>query len=448
MFSYLPHTAEDRKKLLTGIGVKQVGELFSNIPEEVKLNRKLNLGSPLSELEIKEAMKKLSTKNENTEKYTSFLGAGVYDHYIPAVVSHILAKPEFYTAYTPYQAEISQGYLQAIFEYQTLICELTGLDVANASLYDGASALAEAALMATVIKRKCREIIVSTTVNPEYKKVLNTYCQAADLQLTEIEYIGGITDIERLRKTINDNTAGVIVQNPNFFGCLEDLAVIAELVSEKGAVFIVATDPISLAILEAPGNLGAEIVVGEGQSLGNPQNFGGPHLGFLATGKRNLRKVPGRIIGETTDDQGKRGFVMTLQTREQHIRRERATSNICSNQALNALAATVYLCLLGKQGLQEVAQQSLKKAHYAAQKISELKDYQLKFNKPFFKEIVLKTKRQVKDINQELIKSKIIGGYDLENDYPDMANTMLLAFTEKRTKAEIDDLIARLEGIK
>ncbi|SDC36841.1 MULTISPECIES: aminomethyl-transferring glycine dehydrogenase subunit GcvPA [unclassified Candidatus Frackibacter] len=448
MFPYLPHTKEEREELLAGIGIDSIDELFTDIPDEVKLERELDLGQPLSELEIKRRMEELSGKNQDLSEYTSFLGAGVYDHYIPSVVDHILLRSEFYTAYTPYQPEISQGYLQAIFEYQTMICELTGLDVANASMYDGASATAEAALMSTAVKRRRKEIVVSTTVSPEIREVLVTYCSAADLVLKEIDFNQGVTDHDKLKEVITEETASVIVQNPNFFGQLEDLAQLADLAHDVDALFVVVADPISLAILEAPGNLGADIVVGEGQGLGNPQSFGGPHFGFFATTKRNMRRIPGRVVGETVDDEGNRGFVLTLQTREQHIRRERATSNICSNQALNALAATVYLTLMGKQGLKEVAKQSLKKAHYAAERIAKLDGYELAFDGPFFKEFAIQTEESISEINQELLEDKIVGGHDLGNDYSALDNTMLLAVTEKRTKEEIDNLVEGLEGIK
>ena len=448
MFPYLPHTKEEREELLAGIGIDSIDELFTDIPDEVKLERELDLGQPLSELEIKRRMEELSGKNQDLSEYTSFLGAGVYDHYIPSVVDHILLRSEFYTAYTPYQPEISQGYLQAIFEYQTMICELTGLDVANASMYDGASATAEAALMSTAVKRRRKEIVVSTTVSPEIREVLVTYCSAADLVLKEVDFNQGVTNHDKLKEVITEETASVIVQNPNFFGQLEDLAQLADLAHDVDALFVVVADPISLAILEAPGNLGADIVVGEGQGLGNPQSFGGPHFGFFATTKRNMRRIPGRVVGETVDDEGNRGFVLTLQTREQHIRRERATSNICSNQALNALAATVYLTLMGKKGLKEVAKQSLKKAHYAAERIAKLDGYELAFDGPFFKEFAIKTEASVSEINQELLEDKIVGGYDLGNDYSQLSNTMLLAVTEKRTKEEVDKLAKRLEGIK
>ncbi|MGM0472170.1 MAG: aminomethyl-transferring glycine dehydrogenase subunit GcvPA [Bacillota bacterium] len=447
MFPYLPHTEEDREKLLDGIGIDSVDELFTDIPEEVKLDRELDLGEPLAEMEIKERMKNLSDKNEDLTDYTSFLGAGVYDHFVPSTVDHIISRSEFYTAYTPYQPEISQGYLQAIFEYQTMICELTGMDVANASMYDGATALAEAALMSTAVKRRRREIVVSAAISPESMKVLETYCTATDLTLKVVDFNDGVTDIDQLEEAITEETASVLVQTPNFFGQIEDLEAMADLVHDKGALFVAATNPVSLAVLEAPGNLGVDIVVGEGQSLGNDQNFGGPHFGFFASTKRNMRRLPGRIVGETVDDEGNKGYVLTLQTREQHIRRERATSNICSNQALNALAATVYLTLMGKQGLKEVASQSLKKAHYAAEEIAKLDGYEVEFDGSFFNEFVIKADKSVSEINDALLEHDILGGYDLAKDFSELDNSMLLAVTEKRTKEEIDQLVSLLGEI-
>jgi glycine dehydrogenase subunit 1 len=448
MFPYLPHTDEDRKELLAGVGVDSIADLFTDIPDEIRLDKQLDLENPLSELGIKQRMQALSNKNQDLTEYTSFLGAGVYDHYIPSVVDHILLRSEFYTAYTPYQPEVSQGYLQAIFEYQTMICELTGLDVANASMYDGSSAIAEAALMSKAIKRRRNEIIVSTSVSPESRTVLETYAEATDLSLKEVGCAQGITDVAELKEAISEETAAVILQTPNFFGQLENVAEIADITHEVSAQLVVATDPIALAVIEAPGNLGADIVVGEGQGLGNPLSFGGPHFGFFATTKRNMRRIPGRIVGKTVDDEDNEGFVLTLQTREQHIRRERATSNICSNQALNALAATVYMTLMGKKGLKKVAEMSLKKAHYLAEKLSELDGYELLFTGPFFKEFAIKTAKPVAEINERLLTKKIVGGYDLGKDYPDLENAMLLATTEKRTKEEIDELVQELEGIE
>lgn len=446
-FPYLPHTEEDRQKLMQNLGIDDIEELFTDIPAEIKIEGQLPLERPQSELEVKRRLRELSAANEDLTDYTSFLGAGVYDHYMPSTIDHILSRSEFYTAYTPYQAEISQGYLQAIFEYQTMICELTGMDVANASMYDGASALAEAALMAIAAKRRRRtEIVISAAVNPQSKEVVSTYCRANDLTLTEVDFKAGSTALETLAETVSEETAAVLVQNPNFFGQLEDLEELAAVTHEQKALFVVNADPISLGLLEAPGKLGADIVVGEGQSLGNPLNFGGPHFGFFAATERYMRKMPGRIVGATEDTDGKRGFALTLQTREQHIRRERATSNICSNQALNALAATVYLTLLGPTGLREVAEKSFQKAHYAANRITELEGYELLFAGPYVKEFAVKLPISAHKLNDKLRAEGIIGGYDLSRDYQ-LENSLLVAVTEKRTKAEIDNLLDFLEAI-
>jgi len=446
-FPYLPHTEEDRQKLMQNLGIDDIEELFTDIPAEIKIEGQLPLERPQSELEVKRRLRELSAANEDLTDYTSFLGAGVYDHYMPSTIDHILSRSEFYTAYTPYQAEISQGYLQAIFEYQTMICELTGMDVANASMYDGASALAEAALMAIAAKRRRRtEIVISAAVNPQSKEVVSTYCRANDLTLTEVDFKAGSTAPETLAETVSEETAAVLVQNPNFFGQLEDLEELAAVTHEQKALFVVNADPISLGLLEAPGKLGADIVVGEGQSLGNPLNFGGPHFGFFAATERYMRKMPGRIVGATEDTDGKRGFALTLQTREQHIRRERATSNICSNQALNALAATVYLTLLGPTGLREAAEKSFQKAHYAANRITELEGYELLFAGPYVKEFAVKLPISAHKLNDKLRAEGIIGGYDLSRDYQ-LENSLLVAVTEKRTKAEIDNLLDFLEAI-
>ena len=432
---------------MQNLGIDDIEELFTDIPAEIKIEGQLPLERPQSELEVKRRLRELSAANEDLTDYTSFLGAGVYDHYMPSTIDHILSRSEFYTAYTPYQAEISQGYLQAIFEYQTMICELTGMDVANASMYDGASALAEAALMAIAAKRRRRtEIVISAAVNPQSKEVVSTYCRANDLTLTEVDFKAGSTALETLAETVSEETAAVLVQNPNFFGQLEDLEELAAVTHEQKALFVVNADPISLGLLEAPGKLGADIVVGEGQSLGNPLNFGGPHFGFFAATERYMRKMPGRIVGATEDTDGKRGFALTLQTREQHIRRERATSNICSNQALNALAATVYLTLLGPTGLREAAEKSLQKAHYAANRITELEGYELLFAGPYVKEFAVKLPISAHKLNDKLRAEGIIGGYDLSRDYQ-LENSLLVAVTEKRTKAEIDNLLDFLEAI-
>lgn len=444
MFPYLPISSEDEKEMLKTIGKNSIEELFEVIPKEVRLNRPLNLGKPMSELEVRKRLGSYADKNKNLSQLVSFLGAGVYDHYIPSVVKHIISRSEFYTAYTPYQPEISQGTLQAIFEYQTMITNLTGMEVTNASMYDGASACAEAAMMACdTTKRK--SIIVSKTVNPETRKVLKTYMHFKEVEVVEIEDVGGETDIEKLKEVIGPNTAAVIVQYPNFFGIIENLQEIEKITHEQKAMLITYVHPIPLGILKSPGEIGADIAVGDGQSLGNGLHYGGPYLGFLATTQKLLRRMPGRIVGQTKDVDGKRGFVLTLQAREQHIRREKATSNICSNHSLNALTAAVYLATIGKKGIKEVAYQCLQKAHYAYTVLTESGKYKPAFNKPFFMEFALKTDKDVAEINKKLLEEGILGGYDLQRDYEKYKNVMLLAFTEKRTKEEIDRLKSLLE---
>lgn len=447
MFPYITNTLEDEKIMLKSVGAESIQELFSDIPDDVKLNRKLNINPPMSEIEIEKCVKSLSKKNKSTEELVCFLGAGVYDHYIPSIIKHIVSRSEFYTAYTPYQPEISQGTLQAIFEYQSLICNLTGLDVSNASMYDGATACAEAAFMAAESTKR-KSIIVSKTVHPEIRKVLHTYARFKGLELIEIDAKEGVTDTSKLKELVDSKIGGVIVQNPNFFGIIEDMTEVEKITHHNKALLIMSVDPISLGILKTPGEIGADIAVGEGQSLGNAMNFGGPYLGFMATTTKLMRKIPGRIVGQTEDVDGKRAFVLTLQAREQHIRREKATSNICSNQALNALTAAIYLTTMGKQGLKEVAYQSMQKAHYAFSEIIKSEKYKPVFNKPFFKEFVIQAQQGASIINHNLLESNIIGGYDIEINYPDYKNALLLCVTEKRTKSEIDKLVTAMEGIK
>lgn len=447
MYPYIPNTSNDEKEMLESIGVDSVEELFSDISDEVKLNRELNLKESMSELEVEKLLIKLSKENKTINDLTCFLGAGAYDHYIPSIVDHIISRSEFYTSYTPYQAEISQGTLQYIFEYQTLISNLTGMDVSNASLYDGGSAIGEAAFMAANITRK-DEILVSKTVHPESREVLETYAHAQGLKVIEIDELDGITNLEQLEENINDNTAAVIVQSPNFFGVIEDIKTIEEMTHKvKKTMLVVSVDPISLGILKSPGELGADIVVGEGQSLGIPLSFGGPYLGFIATKKKHMRKLSGRIVGQSTDVDGKRAFVLTLQAREQHIRRDKATSNICTNQGLNVLASVVYMVTLGKKGIREVATQSAAKAHYAHDKIMAAGKYKPLFEKPFFKEFAVTSGIKGEEINNELLKENILGGFVLDNNYPQYKNGMLYCVTEKRTKEEIDRLATVLEGI-
>lgn len=440
MFPYIPNSKFDEEKMLDSLGMNSLEDLFKDIPENLRYKGKLKLNEPMSELEVSSKVKALAGKNYNSDDLVCFLGAGSYDHYIPSVIKHITSRSEFYTAYTPYQPEISQGTLQAIFEYQTMIAELTGMDVSNASMYDGATACAEAAMLAAE-NTKRNTIIVSKSVHPEIRKVLKTYMRFHGDEVIEIDIKDGETDLESLKANVNSNTAAVIVQNPNFFGVIEDLTEVEKVTHSNKSLLIMNVDPISLSILKTPGEIGADIVVGDGQALGNPMNFGGPYLGFMATTTKLMRKMPGRIVGQTEDIDGKRAFVLTLQAREQHIRREKATSNICSNQSLNALAAAVYLSVMGKQGLREVAEKCMKNAHYTLNELIKTKKYKSTFNKPFFKEFSVTGITNPVILNEKLVKEGILGGYSLEKDYEELKNSILLCVTEKRTKEEIDKLV-------
>ena len=449
MFPYIPNSEQDEKYMLQSSGVSSIEELFSDIPSDLRLQRELNLGKPMSEIEVSKYINNVAAKNKNTDDLVCFMGAGAYDHYIPSVIKHITSRSEFYTAYTPYQPEISQGTLQVIFEYQTMISNLTGMDVSNASMYDGASACAEAAMMAAESTKR-KTIVISKSVHPETRKVLKTYMRFHGVEVIEVSQKEGATDLEQLQKVVDTTTAGVIVQNPNFFGIIEDLTEVEKITHTNKALFIVSVaDPISLGILKSPGELGADIVVGEGQSFGNALNYGGPYLGFMATTTKLMRKMPGRIVGQTNDVDGKRAYVLTLQAREQHIRREKATSNICSNQALNTLIAAIYLTTMGKQGIKEVAQLCANKSHYALNQLVASGKYKPVFaNKPFFKEFAVCGNSPVAEVNEMLLEKGIMGGYDLEAEYTEFKNSMLLCVTEKRTKEEIDKLVALLTDSK
>ncbi len=442
MTRYIGNTENEKKEMLEEIGINDIRDLFDAIPDSVYLNRKLNIPENLSEIDLIKNLKSLADKNKNLGDYTCFLGAGAYDHYIPSVIDSLISRQEFYTSYTPYQPEISQGTLQSIFEYQTMICELTGMQVSNASMYDGATALTEAAIMSCEATKR-NEILIAKSVSPESKKVLTTYSKYRNMIVIEVEYKNGQIDIDDLKSKINENTAALLIQSPNFFGIIEDIASVEQLVHDNKSLLVVSADPISLAILKSPGELGADIVVGEAQSLGTPISFGGPYLGFFATTEKLMRKMPGRIAGQTVDQNGKRGFVLTLQTREQHIRRDKATSNICSNHALNALIATIYLTILGKEGLKEVANLCVQKSHYAYKELLKTGKFTEVFTAPFFKEFVVKSEESVDLLNDKLIKDKIIGGYSIEKDYADINNGWLVAVTEKRSKKEIDLLVRK-----
>src|SRR4030067_1955488 len=441
---YIPNTAGEQKEMLKALGVSSPEDLLSHIPANVRLKRELNLPKPIAELDLLAEMHTLGGMNATTCDCASFLGAGAYDHFIPSVVPHVLSRSEFYTAYTPYQAEMSQGALQTIYEYQTMICELTGMEVSNASMYDGASAMAEAALMAVRITKR-DEIVLSSAINPRYRKVLDTYLFGIKLPVETIEGNNGITDIEKLSRVISDKTAVVVIQYPNFFGCVEDIKTIIEMTHRHGALAVIVADPIALGLLKSPGELGADIVVGEGQPLGIPLNYGGPYLGFFATKMEQVRKMPGRIVGATVDLEGKSGYCLQFKTREQHIKRERATSNICTNEALVALTATVYMAAMGKQGLRDAANLCVQKTAYARQRIGGLKGYSIPFTSPVFKEFVVKTSVPPKEIQARLISEKILGGLDLGAYYPELENYLLFCVTEKRTREEIDRLVEALE---
>jgi glycine dehydrogenase subunit 1 len=446
-YRYLPTTEADRKEMLAELGISDVSELFSDIPEAVRFQGELNIPKAIPEAELTKHMGRLAAKNANATEYVCFLGAGTYDHYIPSVVNHVISRSEFYTAYTPYQPEISQGELQAIFEFQTMICELTGMDVANSSMYDGATALAEAAAMAAG-KTKRKKIVVSRAVHPEARDILLTYAKGQGFEVVEVGCQNGLTDLSALEAEVDEQTAAVLVQYPNFFGGIEELAAIEPIAHKYKGLLVVSSNPLALGILQPPGAFGADVVVGDAQPFGIPMSFGGPHCGYFAVKKDLMRQIPGRIVGQTKDEQGRRGFVLTLQAREQHIRREKATSNICSNQALNALAAAVAMTALGKQGVQEMAALNVQKAQYAKQQIAQLDGYEVVYTSPVFNEFVVKTPRPVGEINKALLADQIIGGFDLSRDYPELEGHMLVAITELRTKEEIDRLVKGLEGAR
>ncbi len=445
---YIPNTDEDRKEMFKRIGVSSFEELMSEIPEELRLKGEYNLQKALSEYEAKHELEGIAGKNRTTKECISFLGAGIYDHFIPSVVNIIANRPEFYTAYTPYQAEVSQGTLQAIFEFQSMICELFDMDVANASMYDGATALAEAVHMVVNINKR-KEIILFDTVHPHYQKTVETYTKGHGIEIKKVPYsIKGMVEPSELEKIIDENTSACLVQHPNFLGILEEMEEIERIVHKKGALLVSAVHPLTLGILKPPGEFNTDIAVAEGQSLGLTQSFGGPLLGLFTAKKDFIRRMPGRIIAETVDIEGKRGFVMTLQTREQHIRREKATSNICTNEGLCALRAAVYLSLLGKAGIKEVSKLIYQKSHYLAQEINKIDGYSLAFPEaPFFLEFVVKTERSSKEVLLLTKENGIFGGFDLERMRKEWKNHILIAVTEKRTKEEMDRFINTLRNL-
>ncbi|OQY27826.1 MAG: glycine dehydrogenase (aminomethyl-transferring) [Anaerolineaceae bacterium 4572_5.1] len=437
---YTPHTNAEREAMLETIGVEKLEDLFQSLPENGRFPD-LALPRGITEMEALDELQYIASANETTQELTSFLGAGAYNHYIPAAVDSLLRRSEFYTAYTPYQPEISQGTLQSIFEYQSLIAALTGMDVSNASHYDGATAVAEAANMAYHNFRGRRnKIVLSPTLHPHYRETLHTYMQGVDLEIVG-EDLDPHTEPEELLALIDKNTALVMVQYPDFFGRIFDYTALGEAAHEAGALFGVHVNPLSLGLLTPPSEFDADIVTGEGQPLGVPLAYGGPYLGIFATKKKYTRKIAGRLVGETVDDRGQRGYTLTLSTREQHIRRERATSNICSNQGLITIASAIYMSLLGKHGLRQVAELNYHKAHYAAEQINTVPGYMVNPVQEFFNEFIVHCPIPAKEVNQHLLAHDILGGYELNQDYPGLENELLVAVTEMNTRSEIDYLI-------
>ena len=445
---YIPNSPEERGEMLKLVGLDSAADLFRSIPGDVQLNRALKITEPLAESELISGMEKLADKN-TAAKRPSFLGAGAYSHYSPTVVDHLIQRSEFFTSYTPYQPEISQGTLQYIFEFQTLVCQLTGMEVANASMYDGSTALAEAVLMAQRVTRKDK-VIIAQTVHPEYLEVTKTYTQHGDLKIETLHFDNesGRISADDL-SNLDDKCAALVIQSPNFFGCIEDVKALADKAHSVGALLIlVVTEAISLGLLKSPGECDADIVVAEGQSFGIPLSFGGPYLGLFATKEKYVRNLPGRLVGVAYDKNGNRGFVLTLATREQHIRREKATSNICTNQGLIALAATIYMETMGKKGLQEVAVQNAQKAAYAARRISKIEGFSLPFSAPKFNEFVVRAPKSADEILSKLLSEKaIVGGLSLSRYFSDNANDFLVCVTEINTKEQIDNLVEGLKGV-
>ncbi len=447
-FTCIPHTDEEIARMCGVVGIASVDELLNVLPGELRLTRPLRLPEALSEQEVGSLLRDMSRRNTSTDDCSCFLGAGAYNHYIPSAVDHIISRSEFYTAYTPYQPEISQGTLQSIFEYQTFICQLTGMEVSNASLYDGASAVAEAVLMAGRITGK-NHVLLSSTLHPEYRETALTYLEGGGVSSRVLPYCPekGTTMIQAVEEC-KDDIACLVVQHPNFFGSLEEIEALSRAVHDKGGLLVVAVaEPLSLGILKPPGELGCDIVVGEGQSFGSPLSFGGPYLGFMATRERYLRQMPGRIVGQTVDRNGKRAFCLTLATREQHIRRARATSNICTNQGLSALACTVYLVLLGRKGLMELSRLNIAKAAYLRKRLLDVKEISAAFTSPCFNEFVIEVDGDPEGFLEELLEHGIVGGLSLGRFYPELDRHILVTATEMNTKEEIDRYGEVAEGL-
>ena len=438
-------TESDLREMLNVIGASSVEELFDSIPKEIQLDRPLNIPPAMHEMELTHHLSQMSGKNMDASVNPCFLGGGSYDHFIPAAVDMLASRGEFYTSYTPYQPEVSQGNLQAIFEYQTLICQLTGMDVSNASLYDGGSSTIEAVLMAIAATRRDKKIVVVDSVHPEYRQVIDTYLLTFDTEVVTVKSAGGCVDVDAVAEVVDDQTACVVVQNPNFFGCLEDVEKLAAIAHAKKALLVQAFDPMSLGVIKGPGELGADIAIAEGQSLGNPMAYGGPYLGILACRETFIRKMPGRIAGQATANGDQRCWVLTLQAREQHIKREKATSNICTNQGLFALRSTIFMSLMGPQGMKEAGELCVRKSHYAASKICENDRFEPAFEASFFKEFVVRDKQNdVQALLASVQENGLLPGIWLGQWYPDLNDCFMVAVTEKRTKQEIDKLASCL----
>ncbi|HVU68382.1 MAG TPA: aminomethyl-transferring glycine dehydrogenase subunit GcvPA [Ktedonobacteraceae bacterium] len=441
--TYIPNTPEDQRLMLETLGLADLESLLTPVPDDVRLRRPLNLPAALAEPDLKRAVSGLAARNQSLDTTISFLGAGTYDHAIPSVVPHLMRRSEFVTSYTPYQPEVSQGMLQAIYEFQTMVCQITGLDVANASLYDGSTAMVEAVLLALGPGGR-GEVVISQGVDPQYRRVLHTYAHARGFKVVEVPTVNGVTSLEALNEAVKSTTSAVVIQQPNFFGCVEDVRAIEPLAHKGKAVFIATvTEPAALSLLAPPGEYGADIAVGELMSFGNPMSYGGPALGFMAARNKYMRLLPGRLVGQTVEEGGSRrtGYVLTLQTREQHIRRERATSNICTNQSLLAVGATIYMATLGKQGFRALGELCLQKAHYAMRQITAIPGFKAAFSSPFFDEFVIEAPVRIGQLQRHFERAGMIGGYPLAQDYPDLPNAMLFCVTETRSKADIDLLV-------
>ncbi|HEU5231026.1 MAG TPA: aminomethyl-transferring glycine dehydrogenase subunit GcvPA [Ktedonobacteraceae bacterium] len=448
--SYIPNTSEEQQAMLEHMGLRTIEDLLKPVPENVRFRHPLDLPPALPEPDLKRLLSQMAAKNKNLDTTISFLGAGTYDHAIPSVVPHLQRRSEFVTSYTPYQPEVSQGMLQAIYEFQTMVCQVTGLDIANASLYDGSTALVEAVLLALGPGGR-GEVVISTAVDPQYRRVLQTYAFSRGFTVKEVPTQNGVTSLEELDAAVSPATAAVVIQQPNFFGCVEDVRAIEPIAHKGKSLFVTAiTEPASLGMLAPPGTYGADIAVGEMMSFGNTMSFGAPALGFMAAKQKFMRLLPGRLVGQTIEEGGKQqtGYVLTLQTREQHIRRERATSNICTNQSLLAVGATIFLAALGKQGFRELGELCLQKAHYAFRQITAIPGFAAAFSSPFFDEFVVTLPVAANKLEQHLVKADIIGGYSLGKSYPGMESHMLFCVTETRTKEDIDRLVAVLKEVQ